>query len=41
MDLLQEEKHTMKITKILKEPRVIILLFFLLMAFLAIDYNFC
>ena len=40
MDLLQEEKHTMKITKILKEPRVIILLFFLLMAFLAIDYNF-
>ena len=39
MDLLQEEEHTMKIFKILKEPRVLILLFFLLMSFLAIDYN--
>ena len=41
MDLLQEEKYNMKkITKILKQPRVIILIIFLLISFFSINHQF-
>ncbi len=40
MDILQKERNIMKVTKILKEPRVIILLAFLLISFIAIGHRF-
>ena len=40
MDLLQEKRNSMKFTKILKQPRVIILIVFLLLAFYAINLQF-
>src|SRR3989338_7769909 len=40
MDLLQEKRYIMKLVKILKQPRVIILIIFLILSYIAINYQF-